>query len=85
MFGTTTQNTSILYGCCKVLDYQKSMLTQKFKTMKLQTFPQNRREQRTNTPELEMLFKVKYRKRTLNKDLHMLLVLLETVRMCEGP
>lgn len=45
---------------------------------------QNKKRQRTNNPELEMLFKVKYPMRTLNKDLHMLLVLLGTVHMCEG-
>lgn len=45
---------------------------------------QNKKRQRTNNSELEMLFKVKYPMRTLNKDLHMLLVLLGTVHMCEG-
>lgn len=58
--------------------------TQRFYMTIVKFVLQNKKRQRTNNSELEMLFKVKYPMRTLNKDLHMLLVLLGTVHMCEG-
>lgn len=78
------RNNSI--SCGYWLGRQKSVLIQKSKQFKLQLeVLQSRRRQRTSAPEREMPFELKCPKQTLNKDLHLVLVLLGIAHMPKGP